>query len=133
MRPYFRAISKDLEVAEGRGARFDAIVAGKPNPDVTWIKDGQLITTNSNYSMVVNEKGVNSLIIHTTSMKDAGTYQCTASNKAGHDWFKVTLTVLRKLTSAYLFCRIVVTTGKAVTQITLIAPVQKYITCCTHP
>ena len=129
MKPYFRAISKDLEVAEGRGARFDAIVAGKPNPDVTWIKDGHLMTSNRNYSVVVNEKGVNSLIIHTTTMKDAGTYQCTASNKAGQDWFKVTLKVLRKLRNAYLLCRIVVTTGKAVTKITLVEPVQKYIIC----
>lgn len=93
IKPYFKAVSRDLEICNGRVARFDSIVAGKPVPDVAWMKDDRPLMTCDKYAVVVNEKGVNSLIINTCDVADSGIYRCIASNKAGQEWFQVRLTV----------------------------------------
>ncbi|ESN94680.1 hypothetical protein HELRODRAFT_68867, partial [Helobdella robusta] len=94
-KPYFRAISKDLEVGESQVARFDAIVVGKPTPDVAWYRDNHHIITTSDgkYLVTVNEKGINSLTIQRTTLNDAGVYRCVATNKAGQEHFQVILKV----------------------------------------
>lgn len=43
---------------------------------------------------MVNEDGVNSLIILGASRYDSGTYKCVAKNKAGENTFTVTLKVM---------------------------------------
>ena len=93
VRPYFKATSKDLEICNGKVARFDSIVGGKPTPDVAWIKDDNRLMTDDKYAVVVNEKGVNSLIIKCCGPQDSGVYRCIASNKAGQDYFEVRLNV----------------------------------------
>lgn len=47
---------------------------------------------------MVNEDGVNSLIILGASRYDSGTYKCVARNKAGENSFNVTLKVMGKST-----------------------------------
>lgn len=46
--------------------------------------------------IVVNEDGVNSLIILGASRYDTGTYKCVAKNKAGENSFTVKLKVMGK-------------------------------------
>ena len=48
------------------------------------------------HKIVINEDGINSLIIFTTHKYDDGTYTCVAQNRAGEDRFTVGLNVKRK-------------------------------------
>ena len=50
----------------------------------------------NSFQTVVNEDGVNSLIILSVSRYDAGEYMCVAKNKAGENKFTVQLNVLGK-------------------------------------
>ena len=55
------------------------------------------------HNIVINENGINSLIIHRTHKWDSGTYTCVATNRAGEDRLTVGLNVIREyLLSAML-------------------------------
>ena len=93
-KPVFRKIPNDLEVSEGQTARFDSIVDGRPIPDLLWFRDGVQIFDDNTHKIVINEEGINSLIINSTRQKDKGLYRCVAVNRAGEDSFQVTLNVV---------------------------------------
>ena len=44
--------------------------------------------------IVINEDGVNSLLLVAASRHDSGTYTCVAKNRGGEDTFTVNVTVL---------------------------------------
>ena len=48
------------------------------------------------HKIVINEDGINSLIIASTQPSDAGQYVCVAKNRGGEDRFTVHLNVVRK-------------------------------------
>lgn len=95
-KPQFRKVPTDLEVPEGNMARFDSIVAGRPIPDMLWFRDGTRVYDDRLHKIVINEEGINSLIIDATAVSDAGLYTCIARNRAGEDQFQVRLNILRK-------------------------------------
>jgi hypothetical protein len=95
-KPIFRKVPADEEKREGEVFRFDCIVAGRPNPDMFWYRDGEQVFDDALHKIVINESGTNSLIFHAVAKTDAGVYKCVARNRAGEDTFQVRLNVRRK-------------------------------------
>ncbi|KAM6387564.1 contactin-6 isoform 2-T2 [Pluvialis apricaria] len=62
---------------------------GKPNPSYTWLKDGQLLTSEERIQI---ENGT--LIIPMLNMSDSGLYQCVAENKYGTIYANAELRVI---------------------------------------
>ena len=59
-------------------------------------RDGEQVREDHLHNIVINENGINSLIIHRTHKYDTGTYTCMARNRAGEDAFQVGLNVIRE-------------------------------------
>ncbi|KAK7889296.1 hypothetical protein WMY93_024856 [Mugilogobius chulae] len=64
---------------------------GIPLPDITWLKDGQPITTTSSVRIL---SGGRSLRLMHTAVEDAGRYTCIVSNTAGEERKEFDLNVL---------------------------------------
>ena len=56
------------------------------------------------HKIVINESGINSLIIHATTRFDNGQYTCVAKNRAGEASFTVHLNVARKCLLFSIYC-----------------------------
>ncbi|XP_033111498.1 myopalladin-like, partial [Anneissia japonica] len=95
-RPAFKEIPQDLIVVEGKVARFNCKVTGRPPPDFEWLLNGQPVRLDRNHQVIINEGGINSLVIYYTAPADAGVYTCTAKNRAGQNQFSVNLNVEAK-------------------------------------
>ena len=74
---------------------------------VKWLMNNSYYSYNSSllmlqvydtpaHKIVINEDGINSLIIASTQPSDAGQYVCVAKNRGGEDRFTVHLNVVRK-------------------------------------
>lgn len=71
-------------------------VSGLPNPELMWLANGKPIYPDLYHKMLVRENGIHSLVIDPLTQKDAGTYTCIASNKAGQSSFSLELKVVGK-------------------------------------
>lgn len=70
---------------------FECAVYGKPEPQVQWVKNGDIISQND-YLQVVN--GYNLRILGLMEM-DAGIFQCVGSNEAGNIQAAARLTIVQ--------------------------------------
>lgn len=61
-----------------------------------WLVNGRPIYPDMYHKMLVRENGIHSLVIEPLTQKDAGTYMCIASNKAGQCSFSLELKVVGK-------------------------------------
>lgn len=73
---------KPLTVYEHSTARFTCAIGGVPDPEITWYKGDARIKPNNKYSMK-NSYGVCTLSVHGCRPRDAGLYQCEATNPTG--------------------------------------------------
>lgn len=71
-------------------------VSGLPAPELMWLVNCKAIYPDLYHKMLVRENGVHSLAIDPLTQKDAGTYTCIASNKAGQSSFSLELKVVGK-------------------------------------
>ena len=81
--PQFTVALKDLTVDEGTMVTFDVKVFGKPEPEITWYKDGRLLVDCDSHH-ITHEQGVVTVVIPRASRHDAGKYVCVAKNAGGH-------------------------------------------------
>ncbi|CAL9688202.1 unnamed protein product [Knipowitschia caucasica] len=95
-RPHFLQAPGDMMAHEGKLCRLDCKVSGLPNPELMWLVNGRPIYPDLYHRMLVRENGVHSLVIDPLTQKDAGTYTCIASNKAGQSSFNLELSVVEK-------------------------------------
>uniref|UniRef100_A0A672H378 Ig-like domain-containing protein n=1 Tax=Salarias fasciatus TaxID=181472 RepID=A0A672H378_SALFA len=95
-RPHFLQAPGDMMAHEGRLCRLDCKVSGLPSPELMWLVNGRPIYSDMYHKMLVRENGVHSLVIDPLTQKDAGTYTCIASNKAGQSSFSLELKVVEK-------------------------------------
>ncbi|CAG5126017.1 unnamed protein product, partial [Candidula unifasciata] len=95
-KPEFKKTPQDLEAREGNPIRLDCLVLGRPVPELFWYRNGVQVHPDDNHKIVVNEDGVNSLLIISASRHDAGTYTCVAKNRGGEDTFTVTVRILER-------------------------------------
>jgi len=84
---------KPLTVRERRQAKFSVAFAGTPEPAVSWLKDGNPIKRNNKYS-ISTLFGVSTLIISNCRKRDAGMYQCQASNPTGEASCEASLAIM---------------------------------------
>ncbi|NXJ04405.1 SPEG kinase, partial [Odontophorus gujanensis] len=83
VQPLFTRKLEDVDVMEGRTARFDCMVSGTPVPTVTWSHFGQMVQEGENVR-IQQDGGLHSLVIVHVSSEDEGHYMVTARNTHGH-------------------------------------------------
>ncbi|KAJ8919920.1 hypothetical protein NQ315_006449 [Exocentrus adspersus] len=95
-KPEFLVSMKDAELLADTYLRFMVKVAGEPNPEVSFYKDGGRIPENTERYQVIREhadSGFYELIIPVVKRSDAGLYKCVAKNKHGESCSEATVTV----------------------------------------
>lgn len=98
--PEFKEKLKSIKVSEGESAQFDVRVTGNPEPNIAWFRGSQTINNEERFTVKTGEvDGQHSLIIDDTTLDDAATYKCVASNEAGKATCRVELDVTEKLTA----------------------------------
>ena len=89
----FTSPLESVEVSEGESVKLKCTVIGRPDPNITWYKDHQLLHENSRFKMKVTPDNTCILNIVKSDVNDEGTYTCTATNSAGKDTCSANLTV----------------------------------------
>ncbi|KAK6029446.1 immunoglobulin I-set domain protein [Ostertagia ostertagi] len=83
--PHFTEGLKPLEVDEGKPAELTCTVVGKPEPEITWLKNGVPVQIDGSNVIRKDSEGQHTLIIKNLRTEDVGSYSCEAVNKAGKD------------------------------------------------
>lgn len=83
--PQFLKVPADLQVEEGKTARIECRVIGKPYPEVCWFINGNQVVNDINHKTLVNESGNHSLLIYNIKKADEGRVTCIARNVQGED------------------------------------------------
>ncbi|NXL01458.1 SPEG kinase, partial [Mesembrinibis cayennensis] len=83
VQPLFTRKLEDVDVVEGRTARFDCMISGTPPPTVTWTHFGQPVQEGENVR-IQRDRGLHSLVIVHVGSEDEGQYAVTARNAHGH-------------------------------------------------
>ncbi|XP_006154636.1 myosin light chain kinase, smooth muscle isoform X1 [Tupaia chinensis] len=91
--PAFLLPPRNLCVKEGATAKFEGRVRGYPEPQVTWHRNGQPITSGGRFLLDCGMRGTFSLVINAVCEEDKGKYTCEASNGSGARQVTVELTV----------------------------------------
>ncbi|XP_059543625.1 myosin light chain kinase, smooth muscle isoform X1 [Myotis daubentonii] len=91
--PAFILPPRNLCVREGATAKFEGRVRGYPEPQVTWHRNGQPITSGGRFLLDCGIRGSFSLVIHAVREEDKGKYTCEATNGSGARQVTVELTV----------------------------------------
>ncbi|CAG7821016.1 unnamed protein product, partial [Allacma fusca] len=81
--PSFTSPLKDIAINEGEKIRFQCIVTGTPEPTITWLKDGLLVTSSNLDYKTEFKNGVCSLTIDETFAADSSIFTCRAATEAG--------------------------------------------------
>lgn len=79
---FLTGLKPDLQIKDGTRLELKVSVKGDPDPQVTWTKDGSLISS-SEIMEVKYKNGVASVIINEVFPEDGGKYTCKATNTKG--------------------------------------------------
>uniref|UniRef100_A0A2K6S5K6 Myosin light chain kinase, smooth muscle n=1 Tax=Saimiri boliviensis boliviensis TaxID=39432 RepID=A0A2K6S5K6_SAIBB len=91
--PAFILPPRNLCIKEGATAKFEGRVRGYPEPQVTWHRNGQPITSGGRFLLDCGIRGTFSLVIRAVCEEDRGKYTCEATNGSGARQVTVELTV----------------------------------------
>nr|XP_014711553.2 LOW QUALITY PROTEIN: striated muscle preferentially expressed protein kinase [Equus asinus] len=80
--PLFTRLLEDVEVLEGRAARFDCKISGTPPPSVTWTHFGHPVEESENVRLR-QDGGLHLLHIARVGSEDEGLYEVSATNAHG--------------------------------------------------
>ncbi|KAI1899475.1 hypothetical protein AGOR_G00062180 [Albula goreensis] len=78
--PVFHIKLRDHVLLEGDPVTLSCLPAGSPHPHVTWMKDKQPLEIDARMNMISCPDGRQLLMIMKTTKKDAGLYECVATN-----------------------------------------------------
>lgn len=93
--PVFKVKLKDTELLEGTSVRFELVVRGCPEPEVTFYKNGKKLQEDDRVKVLFESKEVFELVIDHISFEDMGKYTCVAVNCEGKDESSGTITVTK--------------------------------------
>ena len=93
--PTFRRLVNDVTTTESQTVQLDCIITGYPFPQITWLKDDQVIQDSPDFQYIINGNRV-SLLINVALPEDTGDYTCRATNPYGTAVCTCRLTVRRK-------------------------------------
>lgn len=94
-KPEFTKSLQDLTINDGDKLLLTCHVKGDPEPQITWAKNGKLISS-SDIMDLKYKNGVATLTIHEVFPEDEGIFTCTATNSISAVETKCKLTVKRK-------------------------------------
>lgn len=102
--PYFVIALEPVKVMDGEKARFCALVAGSPKPEVSWLHDGKPVKENPDFHLTYNKQtGSVGLEILEVFPQDGGQYECVANNVYGTASVCARLTVEGNFVVAFIF------------------------------
>ncbi|XP_076016661.1 striated muscle preferentially expressed protein kinase [Genypterus blacodes] len=78
--PVFHIKLRDHVLLEGDPVTLSCLPAGSPQPSVSWIKDKKPLVIDSRMNMIACPDGRQLLMIMQSTKKDAGVYECVATN-----------------------------------------------------
>ncbi|KAF7654307.1 hypothetical protein LDENG_00071770 [Lucifuga dentata] len=78
--PVFHIKLRDHVLLEGDPVTLSCLPAGSPHPHVTWMKDKKPLEIDARMNMISCPDGRQLLMIMQTTKKDAGVYECVATN-----------------------------------------------------
>uniref|UniRef100_A0A3Q3LUD9 non-specific serine/threonine protein kinase n=1 Tax=Mastacembelus armatus TaxID=205130 RepID=A0A3Q3LUD9_9TELE len=78
--PVFHIKLRDHVLLEGDPVTLSCLPAGSPHPHITWIKDKKPLEIDARMNMISCPDGRQLLMIMQTTKKDAGIYECVATN-----------------------------------------------------
>ncbi|KAM4711372.1 striated muscle preferentially expressed protein kinase [Anableps anableps] len=79
--PVFHIKLKDHVLLEGEAVTLSCLPAGSPHPEITWMKDRKpLMVTDNRIKRLSPPDGRQLLTIQKCSHRDAGVYECVATN-----------------------------------------------------
>lgn len=93
--PNFTTGLKNLTIGDGERLTLQCQVAGDPEPNVTWYKDGKKLESND-FVDLKYKYGLATLKIEEVYPEDAGEYRCVAKNYVNQAETQCTLKVKRK-------------------------------------
>ncbi|XP_049335709.1 hemicentin-1 isoform X1 [Astyanax mexicanus] len=82
---------QDVKVKEGQNITLTCEATGNPVPEITWLKDGQLVTGEPRLQVMSHGRFLH---ISDVQVADTGRYSCLASNSAGDRSIHFNLNVL---------------------------------------
>lgn len=81
--PIFKRQLKDVRCCDGDSIRLECHVESKPEPNITWEKDGNKLQQNANDFSTSYDDGRAILSIKRVYPEDEGEYKCIATNSIG--------------------------------------------------
>ncbi|XP_077571852.1 striated muscle preferentially expressed protein kinase-like [Stigmatopora nigra] len=78
--PVFHIKLKDQIVLEDEKVILSCLPAGSPHPDITWMKDRKALGVDDRISVMSHPDGRQLLTILKCGQRDAGVYECVATN-----------------------------------------------------
>uniref|UniRef100_UPI0035902882 LOW QUALITY PROTEIN: myosin light chain kinase, smooth muscle-like n=1 Tax=Myxine glutinosa TaxID=7769 RepID=UPI0035902882 len=91
--PAFALSPRNVRVVPGATATFDGKVKGTPEPQVTWYRNGDRLTSGGRLNIEFGPRGTFGLHIAKVTAADVGKYSCEVSNEAGTKQVIVELTL----------------------------------------
>ncbi|XP_008283774.1 striated muscle preferentially expressed protein kinase [Stegastes partitus] len=78
--PVFHIKLRDHVLLEGDPVTLSCLPAGSPHPHIAWVKDKKPLDIDARMNMIACPDGRQLLMIMQTTKKDAGVYECVATN-----------------------------------------------------
>ncbi|XP_012780144.3 striated muscle preferentially expressed protein kinase isoform X2 [Maylandia zebra] len=78
--PVFHIKLKDHVLLEGEPVTLSCLPAGSPQPQITWMKDRKPLEVDDRVNLISHPDGRQLVMIRKSTYKDAGVYECVASN-----------------------------------------------------
>uniref|UniRef100_I3K362 Striated muscle enriched protein kinase a n=1 Tax=Oreochromis niloticus TaxID=8128 RepID=I3K362_ORENI len=95
--PVFHIKLKDHVLLEGEPVTLSCLPAGSPQPQITWMKDRKPLEVDDRVNLISHPDGRQLLMIRKSTYKDAGVYECVASNPIATITTSCTLSIACKL------------------------------------
>lgn len=84
-------------MTEGKAVALECLVVARPTPEVTWLKDSQLLAEKDYYLAKFEEDtGKATLLIASASLFDTASYTCRCHNSVGDAETRCRVLVKRK-------------------------------------
>ena len=95
-----------MTVSINDSIELQCVAIGHPNPSITWMKNGAILPSESNFSTNVSDgHSIYSIVtVRNVLVDDMGMYICTARNIAGEDRAYSTLLVNSEWYPMIYFC-----------------------------
>lgn len=93
----------DLRIKAGQNVAFDVNVEGEPNPKIEWFLNGTPLSSLGKTKIDNSNDHNTKLATKEATRADSGKYKIVATNENGKDEAEVTVNVLGKYSSCYLF------------------------------